>query len=828
MEAITEKKHQQQNFQANIDDAKRLLERLGCRPEDTRFRTIYHDSDAGKGARNYGSDALPDQLAADNRNWWGVFVVVNATTGDSDLHVTRVRAVFVDLDGAPLEPVKQAKIQPHIIIETSPGRYHAYWLVEEGFPLEQFRPVQKAIVKRFNGDPKCVNPSRVMRLPGFVHLKTGKEPFISRIIEENDHPALSMEEVVAGLDLDIEPATTHTTRQAPHTSHHTQQAGETAYGLKALADESSQVAVTPAGERNARLNTAAFKIGRLAAGGQVDEAHAMRALLSAALDAGLSEAEATKTINSGLAAGRSNPRSPAQTMEPGGGGRHHQDDHTGQETGADPDDIEEPPELFWIPKTKPAAFPMIALPSILADAVIERHQYGGEPLSLIATSAISAASLVCQALADVARDSCLGGPLGLFLLVIADSGERKTAVDRHFAAPIREWFDEYRKNIEPDIKEAIARHLGWEAERAGIVKAITAAEQRGKEDKAGRSVEALKQRLAEHAMEEPPVVSYPYMFFSDFNAASIGAALTDGWKSAAVWTAEGGAFVGNNGSLPENLMLTLAMLNELWDCGRYENSRKVASRIDIKGARLTAGLMMQESVFQAFAEKQEGLARGIGLFSRFLITWPESAIGTRPYKKPGPMSAYEAYRRRVTEILNRHMPTDPATRELVPPVLTFSPDAKKAWVDFYDTAERLLVAGGRYHTIKDIGAKAGENCARLAAIFHMLEGHQGNIDAELVQRAATIMEFYLNEALRVFDVAEALPAEKKALALLKWVQSGHNTFNRQIINRTGPSAVRKSSDMTEALKILKGARWIQQDGKTYHLNPKANQLDVDF
>jgi hypothetical protein len=111
----------------------------------------------------------------------GVFVTINATTGAKRRvgDVERVRAVFVDLDGSPLEPVLACPLEPHLIVESSPGKFHIYWLVD-GLALEEFRPIQKGLAERFNGDRSVSDLPRVMRLPGFWHLKG--EPFMVRMV----------------------------------------------------------------------------------------------------------------------------------------------------------------------------------------------------------------------------------------------------------------------------------------------------------------------------------------------------------------------------------------------------------------------------------------------------------------------------------------------------------------------------------------------------------------------------------------------------------------------------------------------------------------------
>ncbi len=80
------------------------------------------------------------------------------------------------------------------------------------------------------------------------------------------------------------------------------------YGRAALDHESAKVAVAAPGTRNATLNEAAFAIGQLVAGGEVDRFEAEGVLLAAAQTCGLPEGEARKTIASGMAAGEKEPR----------------------------------------------------------------------------------------------------------------------------------------------------------------------------------------------------------------------------------------------------------------------------------------------------------------------------------------------------------------------------------------------------------------------------------------------------------------------------------------------------------------------------------------
>ena len=82
------------------------------------------------------------------------------------------------------------------------------------------------------------------------------------------------------------------------------------YGETALIAECSAVAAAQPGERNARLNRAAFALGQLAAAGQIDATAAAAGLAAAAAAAGLGDAESRSAITSGLRAGSAQPRHP--------------------------------------------------------------------------------------------------------------------------------------------------------------------------------------------------------------------------------------------------------------------------------------------------------------------------------------------------------------------------------------------------------------------------------------------------------------------------------------------------------------------------------------
>ena len=114
-----------------------------------------------------------DALKEANKQGYCISFVVNSG-GDTDESINHINAFFIDMDDAPfdvqMERINNFPLPPSIIIKTRKS-YHSYWLVRDGSDVSLFRPIQKALIKHFNADPACVNESRCMRLPGFLHQK---------------------------------------------------------------------------------------------------------------------------------------------------------------------------------------------------------------------------------------------------------------------------------------------------------------------------------------------------------------------------------------------------------------------------------------------------------------------------------------------------------------------------------------------------------------------------------------------------------------------------------------------------------------------------------
>lgn len=500
-------------------------------------------------------------------------------------------------------------------------------------------------------------------------------------------------------------------------------------------------------------------------------------------------------------------------------GEHHRDAENPAESDCASREWPEPMPLNA--KIAPEPYPMDALPDSIRDAVLEVAGFVKAPVPLVASSALAALSLAGQAHVDARRAERLHGPVGLFLLTIADSGERKSTCDGFFTSAIREYQEEQAELMKPAAKQYQAEISAWEAERDGILQKI---KQLAKD---GKPTDSLRADLAEmqHKKPEPPRV--PRLILADETPESLAWGLAKQWPSAGVLSSEAGVVFGSHGMSSDSAMRNLALLNTLWDGGVHSVSRRTSESFTVRGARLTMGLMVQEATLREYFRKSGGLARGTGFLARFLVAWPESTQGQRLFTEP-PESwpRLAVFHRRIAAILNQPVPID-ADGALTPTMLSLAPEAKAAWVNYHDEIERELASGGELYDVRDVASKSADNAVRLAALFQQFEhGLGGAISLDSFERASCIAAWHLSEARRFFGELSQ-PAELVDAARLdNWLidycrREQTHVAGKTHIRQHGP--LRDGARLDVAIRELAELDRLQlvKVGKrlTVHLNP---------
>lgn len=477
-------------------------------------------------------------------------------------------------------------------------------------------------------------------------------------------------------------------------------------------------------------------------------------------------------------------------------------------------------------KIEPEHYPIESLPAIVKAAVEEVHGFVKAPVPMAAASAISALSLAIQAHYDVERASALHSPTALFMLTIADSGERKSTCDRFFTKAIIDYEDARAEAAKPAIKNYNADMDSWEAKRSGIKDKIRS------EAKSGKSTASQEDELRALEYGKPEPLRIPRLLYADATPEALAYSLAKAWPSGGVVSAEAGIVFGSHGMGKDSVMRNLATLNQLWDGASLKIDRKTSESFAVRGARLTVALQVQTETLSSFFEKSGALARGTGFLARFLVSWPESTQGFRLFSEaPDSWPKLAAFNWQITKILNIPAPIK-EDGALAPQMLTLTPEAKAAWIEFHDGIEMQLPGGGVLFDVRDVASKIADNAVRLAALFHIFESGVGAISLDSFERASAIVAWHLNESRRFFGEI-ALPAEiADAVRLNDWlIQHCKREHTHCVAKRFAQQygTIRDATRLNAAITELVAMDRIQirQDGKkiSIWLNPKLLTQD---
>lgn len=459
-------------------------------------------------------------------------------------------------------------------------------------------------------------------------------------------------------------------------------------------------------------------------------------------------------------------------------------------------------------------FPVHVFPPIIRNAVYEVEQHTQAPQALIAASVLGGISLACQNRIDVCRLNNLRGPVSLFLLTLAESGERKSTVDKLLMKPLyqleEEWFEKYTQDLIIWRNEETA----FNVEKKAMMSKLKSDIRRNKDH--STTNERLKALLA--ASPKAPVRFR--QIFNDATPAAIKDYLSGCWRSIGFMSDEAGT-IFNGYALNE-----LPFINKMWDGAMFSVERKSEPDKLIKDARMTLALMVQPDVFKkGYLERKGDTAKGIGFFARCLMCRPGSTQGYRQITSPVVSNEHlPIFHQRLMEIVNESITRNDKNERQC---LRFSPEAEKRWLEFYNKVESEMGLLGFLSGFKDYASKVAENMARIAALLHYFHNGEGDIPLGAVEAAVEISAWYVDEYIRLFSKSEEFTlVSSEADELFSWIKDYCYRCLVPYIRKTtilqyGPNRFRNRSKLNELLSTLYSQNKVRawKRGKTIFIQP---------
>lgn len=457
------------------------------------------------------------------------------------------------------------------------------------------------------------------------------------------------------------------------------------------------------------------------------------------------------------------------------------------------------PEPLRRPVPPPEPYPVAELGPILQPAAASLRRVIQAPDAVCGASVLAAASLAAQALADLDNDGRTV-PLSLWMLTVAESGERKSAVDAEAMRAAREYEKALAKSHETALEAHAAELAEWEAR-------CTDAKAKAKKTQGAGLAQAMRD-----IGPAPPAPLVPRIMVADFTAEGLAKLLAAGWPTIGAFTDEAALVFGGHGMSKEAVTRTAGTLCKLWDSGTLDRVRALDGATKLHGRRMALHLLAQPVI--AERALSDDVLSGQGFLARCLLAWPQSTAGTRPYRAESLRDdvALERMAHRLGELHREPLPLAQGERqELQPRTLRLNVEAKAAWVQLHDAVEAGMKPGGQFATVKPWASKTPEQALRIAGVLALLESSAAQeIDAGTIGRAAELALWHLNEAARLAGTAELSPEVRDAEALLGWChETGRTLLYSRDALRLGPSRIRERETFTRAMGELERAGWAE-------------------
>lgn len=414
---------------------------------------------------------------------------------------------------------------------------------------------------------------------------------------------------------------------------------------------------------------------------------------------------------------------------------------------------------------------MEALPSTVRDYVLAVAESTQTPVDMSASAALAILALCEQGKFRIRGKADWTEPLNLFVVIVAEPSERKSAVISFMTKPVNAFEAEYN------------RQNAAELEASKMNKRILERRQRALEDKAAKGkveegeLNQLAQQIASYR-EKTPL----RLYVDDVTTEKLTSVLADGGGKAAIVSAEGGIFDMLSGIYSKNVNIDVMLKGHSGDCIRVDRIGRNSE--SVMNPALTVLLTVQPNVLSGMM--QNGTFRGRGLTARFLYCMPASIIGQRKYRtEPIPAEIARKYEILIHNLLEEEQPDEPEE-------ITLSAEA-----DMLLEAFSAEVVSKLKHEYADIAVWAGKLVGavlRIAGVLCRASDIRSNgfldkpeplvVDRQTMQNAISIGRYFTEHSRAALSLMGADALIKQCRYLLDAIcKSGMVEFTRRDIMR---------------------------------------------
>lgn len=449
-------------------------------------------------------------------------------------------------------------------------------------------------------------------------------------------------------------------------------------------------------------------------------------------------------------------------------------------------------------------FPTNTLPAVLADFVEELARETQTPDALPGMAVLSAIAIPSAKRIEVEVRPGWREPMNLYTATGMDSGNRKSAVMRAIAAPIRE----YEHSL---VQAAQLEISNLESERRILEEQLKKTEKRaadavGDEHLTLRAeAQSLSTQIANLPSKKPP-----RLLADDVTPQKLAAMMADNEGRMGVLSPEGGFFdilsgrYSKDGKTSELQLFLMAHAGDDLPIDRLGRDGDYLS-----APALTLGMAVQTSVIRGLASRPG--FRGTGALARIAYAMPESFVGRRMVE-PDPMSpeVREDYRRIIKGIFALKPAMD-ANGFPHPHRLRLAENAYTTFIAFAEELEPRLGPWGDLSHIADWASKLAGLVARIAGDFHTVIAidqertpWDHEVSNDVVANAVRLAkDFLIPHAVAAFGEMGVDPCVEDARACRSAIlRQGWKSFSRRDLHQAMKHRIPNPDDLDAPLALL--------------------------
>lgn len=443
------------------------------------------------------------------------------------------------------------------------------------------------------------------------------------------------------------------------------------------------------------------------------------------------------------------------------------------------------PPIPLVSTAEPQPFPLEELPAVLQNYVkqisnaLQVHSDMPSALSLAVIAACVQGKTKIRITPEWQEE------LSLYTAVIAEPGERKSAVFSALTAPIYSFTENYNLTHAAEIAAYQNNVKRLEVQKNKLIN------DNADEDQINEVQTELSSLLSN------PVVQLR-LIAADCTPEALAVIMSRNNDKISILSDEGvfDVMSGLYSSGRSNINIYL----NAYDGQSISIDRKGSGSLLLHRPLITFGICCQPSVISDFIGDKQFI--GKGLAQRFLFSRPPSMLGKRTLQyapvEPDVKNGYIALINRLLEMQDTNA------------VIKMSAEAFKLFSNFYDEIEIKLGQQGKYSISRTFLSKLAGKTARICGLIHLCE-HSVNepVSPETVNSAVKIARYFMeqNEIIFSTDTDLAIAEYTADRIVTNAKKSGSSSFRARDIKRFCQKY--KAKQLDEALTILCEHNYIQ-------------------